>query len=176
LTSGFLVIIAIRLAVPLLIFRWPLFGGLASMLADALDVVLIEVIGLGGFGSHYHTADKLLDTYYLSIEWIVALRWDSPFARWPALVLLPYRIIGVILFEITGRRVMLFVFPNLFENWWLYCVIVARFAPSIYPRTWRSTAVPLVLLLIPKMAQEYLLHYREAQPWDWIKRNVMGTQ
>jgi hypothetical protein len=176
LTAGFLVIVLIRLAVPLAIFRWPLAGGLASMLFDALDVVLIELIGLGGFGDHYNTTDKLLDTYYLAIEWIVALRWDSPFARWPALVLFPYRIMGVVLFEVTGERVMLFIFPNLFENWWLYCAIVERFVPSVYPRSWRSMLIPLTVLLIPKIAQEYLLHYREAQPWDWIKRNVLGTE
>jgi hypothetical protein len=52
---------------------------------------------------------------------------------------------------------------------------VARFFPSIYPRSLLTTAVPVILLLIPKMAQEYLLHYREAQPWDWIKHNILGT-
>jgi hypothetical protein len=175
LTIGFLVIIAIRLIVPLSIFRYPLAGGIASMVVDALDVVIIELIGLGGFEGHYHTTDKLLDTYYLAIEWVVAFRWESPWARWPALVLFPYRIIGVVLFEVTGQRVMLFIFPNMFENWWLYCVFVARFIPSIYPRSFKATVIPLALLLIPKMAQEYLLHYREAQPWDWIKRNILGT-
>jgi hypothetical protein len=176
LTAGFAIIVLFRLIVPLSIFRWPLAGGIASMIADALDVVLIEVIGLGGFDGHYHTTDKLLDTYYLAIEWFVAFRWDSPWARWPAIVLFPYRIIGVVLFEITGRRVMLFIFPNQFENWWLYCLFVARFFPSIYPRSWRTTAIPMVLLLIPKMGQEYLLHYREAQPWNWIKHNVLHTE
>ena len=42
---------------PLAIFRWPLAGGLAAMLVDALDVVLIEVVGLGGF-SNYAALDK----------------------------------------------------------------------------------------------------------------------
>ena len=176
MTAGFVIIVLFRLVVPLSIFRWPLAGGIASMIADALDVVLIEVIGLGGFEGHYHTTDKLLDTYYLAIEWFVAFRWESPWARWPAIVLFPYRIIGVVLFEITGKRVMLFIFPNQFENWWLYCLIVARFFPSIYPRSWRTTVIPMALLLIPKMGQEYLLHYREAQPWDWFKHNVLGTE
>ena len=51
--------------------------------------------------------------------------------------------------------------------------LVGRFFPDIEPRSWKSTFVPLVLLLIPKMAQEYLLHYAEAQPWDWTKRNIL---
>jgi len=174
-TTGFVIIVLLRLAVPLLILRSPLAGGVAAMVADGLDVVLISVMRLGGFEGHYHTTDKLLDTYYLAIEWFVAFGWASGWARLPALVLFPYRIIGVLLFEFTGERIMLFIFPNMFENWWLYCVIVARFFPSIYPRGLRSTAIPLALLLMPKMAQEYLLHYREAQPWDWMKRNIFGV-
>jgi hypothetical protein len=172
-TTGALIIIAIRLVVPLSIFRWPLAGGIASMLVDAFDVVLIELIGLGGFNDSYHTTDKLLDTWYLSIEWLVAWRWENPFAKWIAVALFPYRVIGVVLFELTEERIMLFIFPNLFENWWLYCLISARYFQRIEPRTWFSSSVALVALLIPKMAQEYLLHYQEAQPWDWIKRNIL---
>jgi hypothetical protein len=81
----------------------------------------------------------------------------------------------VVLFEITGVRWLLLVFPNMFENWWLYCVAVERFAPSLSPRSLRSAAIPFVLLLLPKLGQEYLLHYLEAKPWDWIKRNILGT-
>lgn len=173
MTAGHILIVVLRLIIPLSIPRYPLWGGLASMFIDAVDVVLIELVGLGGFGDYYQTTDKLLDTYYLGIEWLVAFRWESAWAKWPAIVLFPYRVLGVILFELTGARVMLFIFPNLFENWWLYCVIIERFVPSIYPRDSRSTTIPLVLLLIPKMGQEWLLHYTEAQPWDWIKEHVL---
>jgi hypothetical protein len=169
LTTGALLIIGLRLVVPLLIFRFRLTGALLSMLADALDVVLIDAISLGGFEGHYHTTDKLLDSYYLAIEWAVAFGWSNSWAKWPALLLFPYRMVGVVLFELTGQRVMLFIFPNLFENWWLYAVLVERFFPQIEPRSWRSTLIPLGLLLVPKMAQEYLLHFAEAQPWSWMK-------
>ena len=121
------------------------------------------------------TTDKLLDTWYLGIEWLVAMRWENPFGKWIAFVLFPYRVIGVALFEVTGERMMLFVFPNLFENWWLYCVITARNFPRFEPRTWRSSLVVLGILLIPKMIQEYILHFAEAQPWDWIKRHTLGS-
>lgn len=63
----------------------------------------------------------------------------------------------------------------MFENWWLYCVAIARFAPQWTPRSWATMLAPACALLAPKLAQEYLLHYMEAQPWDWIKRNVLGT-
>ena len=29
--------------------------------------------------------------------------------------------------------------------------------------------------VIPKLGQEWLLHYEEAKPWDWIKRHLLGT-
>lgn len=173
MSAGEAIVIALRLLIPLLIFRNALLGGVAAMVIDGLDVVLIELIGLGGFGGHYHTLDKLLDTYYLSFECIVAFTWANGWAKWPAIALFPYRLIGVALFEVTHRRVMLFVFPNLFENWWLYCVVVARYVPRAVPRDARTVAIPMLLLLIPKMAQEYLLHYAEAQPWDWIKRHLL---
>ena len=173
MTAGIAIILAIRLILPLTIFRWPLFGGLLAVVIDTLDVVIIELLGLGGFGPHYQTLDKAQDLYYLGIEFLVATRWDNPWAKWPALLLFPYRLMGAVMFEITHVRVLLFVFPNLFENWWLYCVIVARFAPRYEPRSLVSTAVPLVLLLLPKMGQEYMLHYAEVKPWDWIKREIL---
>lgn len=173
MTTGALIVICLRLLVPLLILRRPLLGGVAAMVVDTLDVVLIELIGLGGYGSHYQATDKLLDTYYLSFEFYVALRWQNPYARWVSILLFPYRMLGVALFELTERRIMLFIFPNLFENWWLYCVVTMGSFPRLAPRSMRSTAIALLVLLVPKMGQEYLLHYAEAQPWDWIKRNLL---
>ena len=87
MSEGELIVIGLRLVIPLLILRWPLFGGVTAMILDALDVVLIEAIGLGGFGGHYSELDKLLDSYYLTLELIVACRWTSPYARIPAIVL-----------------------------------------------------------------------------------------
>src|SRR5438874_1767189 len=80
MNHGELIIIALRLIVPLTILRWPLAGGLAAMVLDALDVVLIEFIPGGSFGDHYAALDKLLDSYYLAIELAVALRWKNPWA------------------------------------------------------------------------------------------------
>jgi hypothetical protein len=173
MTTGAAIVIAIRLIVPLLIFKRPLIGGVAAAVVDTIDVVLISVMNIGGFGDYYHTTDKLLDAYYLSFELLVALRWDNAYARWICAGLFPYRMLGVVLFELTGQRVMLFVFPNLFENWWLYCAFTLGYAPRYAPGSARASAIALVLLLIPKMGQEYMLHYAEVQPWDWIKRTIL---
>lgn len=174
MTAGEAIVIAVRILVPLLILRYALVGGVLAMLVDALDVVMVSFMGLGGFGDHYAQLDKVLDTYYLTLEAWVALGWESPWAKWPALALYVYRLIGAAAFEYTGTRVLLLIFPNLFENWWIYCVVMVKFWPNLQPSSWRSTLIPMSVLLVPKMAQEYLLHFAEAQPWKWTKENLLG--
>ena len=172
MSTGAAIVIALRLLVPLLIFKKNLTGGILAMLLDGFDVILIDVLKMGGFSGHYHQIDKLLDTYYLGIEALVAFGWQNQYERLPALVLFVSRIIGVVLFELSERRIVLFLFPNMFENWWLYVVAVRAWRPQWTPRSWLGVAVPMGILLVPKMAQEYLLHFAEAQPWNWFKEHV----
>ena len=171
-TTGQLIVIGLRIVVPLLILKRPLLGGVLAMLLDALDVVIVEWFGPGGMGEHYHSLDKLLDIYYLGLEAWVALTWKDRLPRFTAIALFAWRVVGVILFEITGWRPLLFIFANLFEHWFLFYLIRNRWFPSIRLDTWRQVATWLVILYIPKLFQEYLLHIAEAQPWDWIKRTL----
>ncbi len=160
MTSETLIIVLIRLIIPLSIPRWPLLGGILSLVADALDIVLATLLNryahLGGLWD-YHQLDKYLDTYYLAIEAGVAQRWAS-LPRWTATGLFGYRLIGVILFEVTDIRVFLFFFPAVFENFFLFYAALLQFFPQ-YDLTPRRLGVWLVILLVPKMAQEYVLHY-----------------
>ena len=172
LTTGQVVVIALRLLVPLLVPRFPFWGGVAAMLLDGTDVIIVEFFGSGGMGDHYHQLDKILDLYYLGIELWASLRWTEVLPRQVSIGLFVYRVIGVALFELFGERWLLFVFPNLFENWWLYVLIVRRFIPRLEPRSTRSVVIPLLLLLVPKMVQEYILHFAEAQPWNFIKEQM----
>jgi len=159
MTAETLIIVAIRLLVPVTILRWPLLGGVLSLIADALDIVLATLLDLGGVWN-YHALDKYLDMYYLTLEVAVAQRWEA-LPRWTATALYSYRLIGVILFEATGIRVFLFFFPALFENFFLFNAARLEFLPS-YELTARRLAFWLVVLLIPKMVQEYFIHYRQA--------------
>lgn len=173
MTSGQIVIILLRVIVPLIILRRPLAGGIIAMVLDALDVVLVELISEGGMGDHYSAIDKGLDTWYLGLEAWVAWHWTERIPRLIAVWLFAWRLIGVILFEITNQRWLLFAFPNLFEHWYLFVLIVWRWFPGVRLDTWRRAFIWLVVLYIPKLGQEYLLHVAEAQPWDWVK-NRMG--
>ncbi len=161
MTATTAVFIAHRLLVPLAIFRWPFIGAVLAIIDDALDVVIatlmIRYLHTGDLWS-YHQLDKYCDTYYLFIEWLVAQRWPA-LPRWTANVLFWYRVVGVIAFEVTNVRVLLFFFPAFFDFFFLYGAFVYDYVPW-YEVTPRRLIAWLIILAIPKMAQEYVLHYK----------------
>ena len=156
MTAETLLIVAIRLVVPLTVFRWPFVGAVLALIADALDIVLATLLDLGGLWN-YHQLDKYLDTYALALQAVVAQRWEDV-PRWTANVLFGYRLVGVVLFEVTDIRAFLFVFPALFDFYFLFYAGVSRYLPK-YELTPRRLAFWLVVLLVPKLAQEYVIHY-----------------
>jgi hypothetical protein len=145
---GILIVLAVRLTVPLIIFKRPLLGGVLSFVADAADLVVFNVFD---FPDDYQRIDKGLDLYYLSIEMLVATRW-APLPRAIAGGLFGWRLVGAVLFEATGERWVLLVFPNLFELWWLLVVIAGQNLSRRRSATW------LTALLALKLAHEYVLH------------------
>ena len=172
------IVIALRLVLPLTILRWPLAGGLLSMLIDALDVALVDALArLFGeppeFGPIYAQLDKVLDTWYLTLELVVTRRWTESLLRRTALVLYVWRLIGAILFELTALHPILLVFPNLFENFYLYILIMWKLAPKLVPRTLPQLLLVLAVLFVPKAIQEWLLHVEEAHPWQWLRDTVI---
>jgi hypothetical protein len=174
-----ILVIALRLVLPLTILRWPLAGGLLAMVLDMLDVVLVDAIAgvlgqPGEFGPFYAQIDKWLDMYYLSLELIVVTRWPEPLLRGAAILLFVWRLAGVVAFEVTAHRPLLLIFPNLFENFYLYVLIVRRWFPRLMPITRPQVIVVLVVLLVPKLIQEWVLHWEELHPWQWLRNEVIG--
>jgi hypothetical protein len=167
---GPILVIALRLVVPISIRRWPLWGTVACLVLDAVDVILIDVIKLGDF-TNYAQVDKLLDIYYLSFALVVSLAWQEILAKKTSIVLFIYRLIGVILFEVTQVRILLFIFPNMFENWFLFWAARNRYFAK-WQLTPKRLVITLIALLIPKLAQEYVLHVREMHPWNWIQEKT----
>jgi len=145
----------LRLTVPLTILRWPLVGGILAIAADTVDILIFQIFGFPSFIG-YHEIDKLLDSYYLILEFIVAQRWTG-LPRGIATVLFVYRMIGVAVFEGTDDRGALLVFPNLFEFFYLFHLACLQFKPD-YRLTPSRAAGWLAVLLVPKMGQEYVLH------------------
>lgn len=149
-----------------------------ALLLDAVGVIIVDALGSRVlWDQRYAEIDKALDAYYLALEALVAWRWSNPWMRWPALLLFADRFVGAVAFELTHARLLLFQFPNLFENWWLYCVVVGRFWPRLTPALGAHRAVPLLLLAVPKFAQEYALHIVQVHPWMWARaRRTAGSR
>ena len=154
MTLEILVIAAIRIAGSLPVLRWPLAGGILAVVVDLSDLLLRDVLDLGGVGD-YQTLDKWLDQVYLGAFLIVALRWEGR-ARAIAVALYSYRLVGFGLFELLGERALLLAFPNVFEFWFL---VVAAAGPARVDAwsTGRRAGVLLVLTLL-KEAQEWAIH------------------
>jgi len=162
---GGLIAAVVRLLVPLIILRRPLLGALLSIVADTCDIVIFNVWGWPPWP--YHQFDKALDLYYLSIEVWVARRW-LPIERWTATGLFGYRLVGVVLFELTGWRAAMIVFPNVFEWWFLLVLLRDRYRPE-YRFTAGRAAGWVLGLLVPKLGQEYALHVAQ-----WLDRWVLA--
>jgi hypothetical protein len=153
-TTEILVIAAIRIAASLPVLRWPLPGAILAILVDLSDLLLRDVLDLGGVGD-YQALDKWLDQVYLATFLIVALRWQGP-ARSIAVALYAWRLVGFVLFELTGERSLLLVFPNVFELWFLLVAAVGAEHVASWSRA-RLVGALLVLTAL-KETQEWALH------------------
>lgn len=166
-------IVAVRGLMPLLIFRWQFVGGLLCILADASDSILQDALGAEPLAGHYHIVDKSFDTYYLLVEAIVAYRWLDPLARWGAVALFVLRACAVGFYELTEIRQTFFFGPNIFENFYLFVAGMRSIDPAFRIGSWRQLTLIIVCVGAPKVLQEYVMHYREAHTWHFVKENIL---
>ena len=155
MTLEILIIGAIRVAGSLPVLRWPLAGGILAVLVDLSDLLLRDVLDLGGLGD-YQAFDKWVDQVYLATFLVVALRW-SGVERNVAVALYAWRLVGFVAFEVSGDRGLLLWFPNVFEFWFLFVAGLHRFRPRF---VWRpvSLVVTLAMLIGLKELHEWSLH------------------
>ena len=150
-----LIIGLIRIAGSLPVLRWAFAGALIAIVVDFSDLYFMAVIDLGGLGD-YQAFDKWIDLVYMfSFLW-VANRWSGP-ERKIALGLFAFRMIGFVIFEITGARTVLLVFPNVFEFWFVFVAIRLHYWPG-YRMTRQRLAKWFAVTLVLKMGQEWVLH------------------
>lgn len=148
------VIAAIRILGSLPVLRWPLLGGLLAILVDLSDLLLRDVLDLGGVPD-YQSLDKWLDQVYLGAFLLVALRWTGP-ARTVAIALYVFRLVGFLAFELTDERALLLLFPNVFEFWFIAVAFLGDERTAAWSRG--RLAIALVLLTGLKEVQEWALH------------------
>lgn len=165
------VIIAVRIGGALPVLRWPFFGGWVAIGTDLSDLFLRSYLQLGGV-SNYQSFDKWLDQVYLALFLAVALRWRGP-ARSVAVCLYAFRLVGFFVFEVSGERWTLLLFPNVFEFWFLFVAGARHWWPGFPYRAGPIGAV-LAPLLVLKLFQEYALHVAR---WldDFTARDVVDA-
>lgn len=168
-----LTVILIRLFIPLLIFKKPFWGALLAMAADASDIIIMDAFGWGFLeGKPYHVIDKVFDTYYLAIEFYVSLSWQIAQLRRTSMVLFIWRLLGVIVFSVTQIRQVVFFAPNIFENFYLLVVGLHKFFPKFQIKTTKRLVIVLAIATVPKLIQEYIMHFLEFHTWHFIKHNI----
>jgi hypothetical protein len=155
MTLEVLVIAVVRVVGSLPVLRWPLAGGLLAILVDLSDLLLRDTLDLGGVPD-YQSLDKWLDQVYMACFLVVALRWHG-LERTVAVALYVFRLVGFFAFEATGERAILFLFPNVFEPWFLVVAAVHHFRPG-FAWSRRAFAATFVALLGVKELQEWALH------------------
>jgi hypothetical protein len=154
MAPGVLVFVAFRVATALPVLRWPLAGGLLAIGGDLADLLLRDLLGIGGLD--YQLLDKLLDQVYLLLFLVVALRWQGTERR-VSIALYVYRLAGSLLFLVTDERLVLLLFPNVFEPWFL---LVALLHHRREPVAWTAGRLVAALAGVTalKLVQEWALH------------------
>ena len=155
MTLEMAIIALVRLLGALPVLRWAFAGGLLAIAIDLSDLFLMNLLDLGGVRS-YQRFDKLLDLSYMATFLVVALRWRGP-SRTFAVVLFVFRLAGLLLFELTGERAVLLLFPNVFEFWVVAVSALIHWRPGFTYTPGHVTAL-LAILLPLKLFQEYALH------------------
>lgn len=155
MTLEVLIIGAIRIAGSLPVLRWPLAGGVLAVLVDLSDLLLRDVLDLGGIPD-YQAFDKWVDQVYMAAFLVVALRWVGV-ERSVALALYVWRLVGFVAFEAAADRGLLLLFPNVFEFWFLLVAAIHRFRPGFIWSPLR-VIVALAILLAAKEVHEWALH------------------
>jgi hypothetical protein len=168
-------VVAARFIVPLSIPRFPLPGILASLVLDAVDQTIFQQFPSLDL-TRYQNYDKALDIYYLTIAYISTLRnWKNYFAFQVGRFLFYWRLVGVALFELTQLRVLLLIFPNTFEYFFIfYETYRLRWDPRLMSKQLIIAAAALIWVVI-KLPQEYWIHIAQIDTTDRIKTSLFGV-
>ena len=163
----FLAVVAARFLLPLLIPYFPLPAVIGCLVLDGVDQTIFQSFGYDPPG--YQSYDKAMDVYYLAIAYLSTLRnWSSMPAFKIARFLFFYRLIGALLFELTGARWLLLVFPNVFEYFFIaYETVRSRWSPATLVVGWWMSAAGIIWVVV-KLPQEWWLHVAQLDVTDMI--------
>ncbi len=177
-TTEWIIVIAVvggRLFLPLLIPYFPAPALLACLILDSIDQSIFQqfpAIPLDGYQSY----DKALDVYYLSVAYLSTLRnWTNQGAFRMSQFLFYYRMIGVVTFELTQVRAVLFIFPNTFEYFFLFVELVRLGWNTDRMGKWTVILAAAGIWVFIKLPQEWWIHIAQLDMTDFIKETLFGV-
>lgn len=154
LRIAFPLVFLVRMLVGLIMFVDPLFGWILSQLFDYLDaVVLDQIYGIGRVG--YTKVDKIMDLGVDLIMLAVSVKYGS-FV--PLLFLLIFRTVGQIVYWKTEKQWTLILFPNFFDSYWFWTVVLIPFNLP-HSVIFLKSLWGLVILMSLKAIHEFFNHY-----------------
>ena len=148
--ESFLIFSLIRISAALLIFKWPLPGILLSALLDGYDWDFLHTSKDFSY-DFYQTWDKVMDMIYLTIAAVTVNRWKDILAKKIAVFFYFLRASGVLLFFIFNIKPLLFFFPNVFENFFIWSLI-----PHIHSFTSRNPSRTMPFAMFANKLMEML--------------------
>ena len=148
-----IIISIFRIVLSLIVFKYNFFGAILVILIDFADLFLMNLLTFGGV-RNYQFLDKFLDLFYISYFLIISLRWKL-LIRNISIGLFVFSIIGFILFEVFQDRMVLFIFPTLFEFWFIGIAFLHYKKIEI---TKKKIYLTLLIAFVLKMIHEYILH------------------
>lgn len=164
-------LLVLRLLIPLTIFKFPLFGALASALLDGLDWNT-NLMADPDIHKNYSYYDRLLDFYYLGIEFYVLRKWKNVLVKRTAQILFVIRSLGIGLYLYGGPENFLVFFPNIFEVFFLFYLTTSLILRGEPKMSWGWVLITLLFLGIPKLVQEYFMHTATLTGWRYVSVSV----
>jgi len=153
-----IIVTTVRLIGAIPVLFYPFFGSIFAILVDLSDLFIIGNLDLGGV-RNYQKTDKILDISYMITFLIISLRWSKT-EKNISIILFLFRLTGMVLYELSGSRIILFSFPNIFEFW----VVGVSFYKFIYKNKslkLKTISIILILASILKLLQEWILHWNK---------------
>lgn len=167
-------LVAARLLLPLVIPRYPLWGILTCLVLDSADQSILQAFGIEF--PRYQGYDKALDIYYLAIAYLSTMRnWENIAAFQVSRFLFYLRLTGVLAFELSSVRWLLFVFPNSFEAFFIYYELVRRRGDPLLLTRGVMLMVVGVLWFAFKLPHEWWVHIAQLDATDFIKTKILGA-
>ena len=174
-------IVAAKLALPLLILRFPFAAGWANFFLDSFDGDLLIPLGLPN--EVYQPVDKITDwvTYVAIVVFVYRKAWPT---RRLMLALFLFRSIGQISFLVTGNELLLAFFPNFLEPLFLVTVSiltwerVVRRLPDWQERgfgvLFRYRWFIGITIVVYKLVDEYITHVGNIDRSELLQRLLGG--